>query len=176
MPVEIPYRLAARARLYAQNIADSFQAIVDAINGGLSAANYISGVSIANANKAASRTVAEMRFVIPPREYIGAPGTQTYKQRIHSAAPGTSIRWSVTRGDVGVNPWAVATARLYRNGVQVGTSRRLDPGGGGADFTEVAEEGPGNPDSLWTVEVSGSGVGWVPMLAVSVSVKTPHVR
>lgn len=172
----IPVRLASKAALLAADVAAAFASVVDAVNGGLNAANYAPGSWILNAHKTAPKTIGVLQFSIAQKMWLVPAGVLSYRQKMSTLAPGTMIEWGVTFGDRGGLVTAAFAVRLYRDGVQVGTEILHGNASPLVDRREVVASDPIVGDSLWIVVVEGIGDGAIPAIGVTVSVKAPHVR
>jgi hypothetical protein len=173
--ISIPVRLASRARLLAADVAAAFAPIVAGINGGLDASHFAPGRWLANVMKATPRSYAPVQIHIMK---IGATGASTYSMRVApSVAALYAFRWKVTQ-DSGSPAWD-GTVKLYRNGVQIGTTRTLvGATSGTVIIDEALASAATDGDTTFAVEVNPTDLkaGIIGNLTITIECKAPHVR
>ncbi|HEY6015720.1 MAG TPA: hypothetical protein VIU16_02950 [Gaiellaceae bacterium] len=172
--IEIPYRIASRARFYAGNLADSFAALLAAVNGGLDARNYAPGARIPNAMKTNPRAVFALQM------HLSNFAAGTYIMRVPGpiglgALLVEPFQWDVV---LGYGKTLTGTAKLYMDGVQRGTTKNYaDPAGPNRISTEAIVMAPVSIAGLYVEIVVASVTGVSPGdLSAIVWCKAPHVR
>jgi fermentation-respiration switch protein FrsA (DUF1100 family) len=175
--IEIPVRLASRARLLAADVAAAFAPLVAAINGGLGVEHFSPGRWIANAVKAAPRSYIAVTIDVPR---IAATGAKTYLARVfpeHVALE--AVRWTAAQDQAAIAYNWDGTVKLYRNGVQIGTTQNIVNAAVGAlGINEALASAPSADDTTFSVEVNPTNLkgGSIANLKIVIWCKAPHVR
>jgi hypothetical protein len=171
--LSIPVRLASRARLLAADVAAAFAPIVAAVNGGLDASNYAPGARIPNSLKSAPRSIFALEAHL-----TGYVAGVTYTLAIPvGVGIAEEMLLEPFQWDVMVsNHWITGTAKLYVDGVQVGTTQNYAVAGNTRVSTEALALAPAAIGSVHVEIVCTASSGATGNLHVIVWCKAPHVR
>jgi hypothetical protein len=175
--VEIPVRLASRARLLGADVAAAFAPIVAAVNGTFNASHFAPSRWLGNAFKAAPNSLLPIQINIP---WVVATGAKTYLVRVHpSIVAPHAIRWTACQDYALTGALWDGTIKLFRNGVQIGTTQTLvNAPEGVLPIDEALDSAATDDDTTFSVEVNPTNLkgGKISNLTVTVWCKAPHVR